>query len=371
MRLGQLRSGNRCAALLVSLAMAHAADFVVAQDAANPAQMQKRFEALPSAQKEATLADALRRVAAIEDPALVRAVAFGTDGDDLPSLQRRLHHDEKVFAPVARTRVRIPASDPRAAKVRAEFPHVRLLRDLEPFALYDWLHGEAASSPMPLTASQRFANLASGYPPSADRAVARLLAILDRDGDQREVAAFCEHLYADRDGRVFEPVTLYEAWYSGRVVEVPDVDAIAFARNILQTDSFVSPIPDGRRRDRLYEQIRAAMKKHREYRTLCEAAAAAFVAAEPQLDPTYQPLVDRMHLLWAECGHAPAEFGKRLTESDRGELIAQLDERATKTPEGSSMLRESKDEKRRMGEAIRRACAEALDAAEQKAPQKQ
>ncbi len=371
MRLRLLRSGNGCAAPIVALATISLCAVAVAQAAPTSAQLQKRFDALPAAQQEATLADTLRRVAAIQDEALSRAEAFGADGDALPPLQKRVHHDEKVFAPVARTRVRIPASDPRAAKVRAEFPHVRLLRDLEPFTVYDWLHGEAATAQALPTARERFANLAHGYPPSADRAVARLLAILDRDGDQREVAAFCEHLYADRDGRVFEPVTLYEAWYSGRVVEVPDVDAIAFARTILQTDAFVSPIPDGRRRDRLYEQIRAAMKKHREYRTLCEAAAAAFVAAEPQLDPTYQPLVDRMHLLWAECGHAPAEFGKRLTESDRGELIAQLDERATKTPEGSSMLRESKDEKRRMGEAIRDACRLALEAAESPSPQKQ
>ncbi len=358
-------------ALLASLAMTACCAIANAQDAPTPTQLQKRFDALSAAQQDAALADTLRRVAAIQDASLARAESFGAGGDALPPLQRRVHHDEKVFAPVAKTRVRIPASDPRAEKVRAEFPHVRLLRDLEPFAVYDWFHGEAAQREATPLARERFANLASGYPPSADRAVARLLAILDRDGDQRDVAAFCEHLYADRDGRVFEPVTLYEAWYSGRVVEVPDVDAIAFARTILQTDSFVSPIPEGRRRDRLYDQIRAAMKKHREYRTLCEAAAAAFVAAEPQLDPTYQPLVDRMHLLWAECGHDAAEFGKRLTESDRSELIAQLDERATKTPEGYATLRESKDEKRRMGEAIRRACIEALEAAERQTPQKQ
>ena len=371
MRLLAHRANHGASALLASLAMAASCAVATAQDTPTAAQLRKRFDALTAAQQDATLADAQRRVAAIQDSALARAEAFGASGDALPPLQQRVHHDEKVFAPVAKTRVRIPSTDPRAEKVRAEFPHVRLLRDLEPFAVYDWLHGEAVQRQDPLSVRDRFGNLACGYPPSADGAVARLLAILDRDGDQRDVASFCEHLYADRDGRVFEPVTLYEAWYSGRVVEVPDVDAIAFARTILQTDSFVSPIPEGRRRDRLYDQIRAAMKKHREYRTLCEAAAAAFVAAEPQLDPTYHPLVDRMHLLWAECGHDPVEFGKRLTESDRSELIAQLDERATKTPEGYATLRESKDEKRRMGEAIRRACLEAIDAAEKQSPQKQ
>ena len=86
-----------------------------------------------------------------------------------------------------------------------------------------------------------------------------ILARLDTDGDQRRLAGFFEQLYADRDGHVFAGISLYEAWYSGRTVEVPDVDAIAFAQRVLRTQSFVSPIPDGRRRDRLYRQIREAM----------------------------------------------------------------------------------------------------------------
>jgi len=335
-----------------------------AQDAATPASLKKRFDALPEASQPAALADALRRIGELKDPTLLRVEAFGDPAASFPAQKERVHHSPAEFAPVAPARKRIDADDPRNKKVRAEFPRVRLLRDLAPQVAYDWLHGEAVALPAPLSTRERFANLCAGYPPSADRAVAKLLAVLDRDADQRDIASWSEHAYADRDGRVFDGISLYEAWYSGRVVEVPDVDAIAFARRILLTDSFVSPIPDGRRRDRLYDQIRATLKKHREYRTLCESAAAAFVAAEPELAPTYQPLVDRMQLLWSEHGNDPGSFAKKLTESDRAELLAQLDERAITLPESFTAMREEKQRKSAMGEAIRSACAAALDAAE-------
>ncbi len=336
----------------------------LAQDASTPAGLLKRFDALPEAAQQATLDAALLRIAAIEDATLQRIAAYGDANEAFPPMRERVHHEPSEFAPVAPKRQRIARDDARTKKVRVEFPHVRLLRDLAPSVAYDWLHGEAALAPVPLTVRDRFANLCAGYPPTADRAVAKLLAVLDRDADQREIANWSEHAYADRDGRVFDGITLYEAWYSGRTVEVPDVDAIAFARRILETEAFVSPIPDGKRRDRLYEQIRATLKKHREYRTLCESAAAAFVAAEPLLDPTYQPLVDRMQLLWSEHGHDPASFAKQLTESDRAELLKQIDERGMTLPDSFTAMRESKQQKQAMKEAIRAACTAALDEAE-------
>src|SRR5262249_43933277 len=138
---------------------------------------------------------------------------------------------------------------------RGMFPPVPFLRDLHAGVVYDWRSGRpvlAAAAPTP---AEQFAALLAGYPPGADAAVAAVLARFDADDDERRVADWLEHLYADRDGHVFAGITLYEAWASGRTVEVPDVDAIAFARQVVRTQSFVSPIPDGRRRDRLYRQV--------------------------------------------------------------------------------------------------------------------
>jgi hypothetical protein len=235
-----------------------------------------------------------------------------------------------------------------------------VLHDLHPAVVYDWLFGVPARSAGVPTPVDRFADLCAGYPPDADAAIAAVLVQLDRDGDQRLFARWCEQLYADRLGKVYRDITLYEAWYSGRTVEVPDVDAIAFARQILGTEAFVSPIPDGPRRDRLYQQIKTAFKKHREYRTLCEAAAAAFVTVSPALDTVYLPLVDRMHLLWAECEHDVERLAQRLTAQDRSELLAELDAQIHDDPDAFALAQASKDEKRALADAVRAVCASAL-----------
>lgn len=325
----------------------------------------QRFDALPKERQSAVLRAVEERLASCDLPARAAQQEAARAAANAGPLRPRPFHDPATFAPVAPRRVVVPTTDARHRQVRTDFPPVRILRDLSPDVIYDWLDGAPALVPVPLDERQRFANLAAGYAPEAARAVAGVLTVLDRDGDQRALAAWCDHLYADRDGRVFDGVTLYEAWYSGQLVEVPDVDAIAFARNVLETQSFASPIPDGARRARLYDQIRAAVKKHREYRTLCEAAAAAFVAAVPELDPTYEPLLLRMHLLWGECGQDADEFAKRLTADDRSELLRQLDDRI-EHGDALRLAKESQDERRALAAFVTKACAEALTAAETK-----
>ncbi|MEQ1633257.1 MAG: hypothetical protein ABL997_12845 [Planctomycetota bacterium] len=326
-------------------------------------ELRKTFRSLSPEQQQAVLADVDKRLAALGDPAVSRLEAAAQPANGASALRARTFHDQKIYAPEAATRILIGAGDPRHARVRSDFAPVRILRDLRARVVYDWLAGEPALAPVPPDLEERFANLCAGYPPVADAAIASVLVQLDRDFDQRVMAEWCEQLYADRDGRVFEGISLYTAWYSGRVVEVPDVDAIAFAQRIVQTDSFQSPIPEGRRRDRLYGQIRAAIKKHREYRTLCETAAAAFVTVSPELEETYQPLVDRMHLLWGECGQDVARFAEKLTASDRSELLAELDARVTKSPEAYSLALESKNEKKALADLVKQTCRDALAAA--------
>ena len=177
-------------------------------------------------------------------------------------------------------------------------------------------------------------------PAGSDAATAAILQHLDSDGTERDVAAWFGHLYADRNGRVFADVTLYEAWYSNKTVEVPDIDAIAFARKILRTRSFVSPIPAGSRRDRLYRQISRAFAEHRQYRTLREAAAASFVAAEPPLESTYRSLIPRMHLLWSICNFDIGAVERRLAAGDRSELLQDLDARLEASAEPADQLRQ-------------------------------
>ena len=147
---------------------------------------------------------------------------------------------------------------------------------------------------------------------------------------------------------------------SGKTVEVPDVDAIAFAREILQTNSFLSPIPEGRRRNRLYQQIAEAVARHRQYRTLREAAAASFVAADPAIEATYQPLVLRMHLLWPLCNFDPGAVGRSLESGTRTELLEALDDRLRESSEAADAFQQQLTE---LSTATRSAAIRALEAA--------
>jgi hypothetical protein len=337
-----------------------AAPVLAVRQAQDPAAMQKRFDALPPPRQLAVLAAIEGKLRASDDPAMQRIAALAQQARDPAPLRPRTFHDPKVFAPVAPARSLVPADAPQYAAVRSDFPAVQPLRDFAPTILYDWAEGTPARAARLPTPSQRFANLCAGYHPDADAAIAAALVWLDRDADQRPLAHWCEQLYADRDGHVFTAITLYDAWYSRRTVEVPDVDAIAFARTILHTEAYVSPIPDGARRDRLYRQIHEGFSRHRAYRTLCEAAAAAFVNITPALDPTYLPLVDRMHLLWGLCGYDVARFAQKLTAADRAELLDQLDRRLQEDPDAAAMAEQGKAAMRACADAVRTAAAAGL-----------
>ncbi|MGE3175224.1 MAG: hypothetical protein AB7O97_21535 [Planctomycetota bacterium] len=328
-------------------------------DAANAA-LQERFLALDTPQQLQVLGRIEARLRGSDVPALQRIAALAQETRDAPPLRPRTYHDPMQFAPVAPRRTVVARGTPQHAAVRRMFPPVRVLHDLHPTVVYDWHLGAPARSPDVPSPPERFADLCAGYPPDADAAIVAVLLRLDRDGDQREFARWCEQLYADRDGAVFDGVTLYEAWYSGDVVEVPDVDAIAFARQVLDTRSFLSPIPDGARRARLYDRIRAAFKKHREYRTLLQAAAATFVTASPELDTVYLPLVDRMHLIWAECGHDLDCAADWLTADDRSVLLDELDERIRESADAVAAAQASKDEKLALAAAVKAVCAAEL-----------
>lgn len=234
--------------------------------------------------------------------------------------------EPREFAPVAPPRHLVAAGSAAHARATAGMPPFVCLPELHGVVSYDWENGEAVHGGGEPTADQRLENYANGLPPAADHAFARTLAALDQEPQQRRLAAWFEHLYADRQGQVFAGVTLFDAWRSGSVVEMPDVDAIAFAQQILGDRSFVSPIPADRKRDALYEQVRHAFVSHRDYRTLRLALAATYVAAHPRLDPTYTDLVPRCHWLWQECEEDPRRVARMLADAkDRTTLLRDID----------------------------------------------
>ncbi len=296
-------------------------------DAREASELLTAFRALPLEQQKVVLGNLERRIQTSPDE-LVQRISGRRKGKGAYAAPTPIRaHDPKVYAPVAPARTIVAAGTAEWQRARERYPTRTLLPGLTAEVAYDWPTGQPAWLGEPTAEDVRFANLVHGWMPGADHAVAQVLATLDTDPRQRLHAEWFHHACATLQGRVFEGITLYEAWYSGEQVDVPDVDAIAFARKVLKTASFVSPIPDGRRRDRLYQQVRDAAVEYRQYRTLREVAAATFVSANPPVDPTYAPLIGRCHYLWAKTGYDPEAFAKVLAEAgDRSTLLEGVDQ---------------------------------------------
>ncbi len=303
------------------------------------------FRALPQEQQKVVLGNLERRIQTSPDE-LVQRISGRRKGKGAYGAPTPVAgHDPKVYAPVAPVRTLVAKGTAEWQRARERYPARTLLPGLTAEVAYDWATGKPAWLGESESEEVRFSNLVHGWMPGADHAVAQVLATLDTDPRQRLLAEWFQHACATLQGRVFQDITLYEAWYSGEQVDVPDVDAIAFARKVLKTASFVSPIPDGRRRDRLYQQVRDAADEHRQDRTLREVAAATFVSANPPVDPTYAPLIGRCHYLWAKTGYDPDAFGRVLAEAgDRSTLLESVDQALKDDPAASELRTQAWDQ---------------------------
>ena len=293
------------------------------------------FRAFDATARGSLIRSLERKIQLDPNPAIQRIVSLQRDTSKLPLQPALAYHRAAEFAPkVAPIRRVIPTTDPRHRERRKAYPPRRVLPELIRAVFYDWGTGQIVRRKQPLSDVEVMTNLLNGYPPGSDITFALLLEKFDTDSKMRKVASYLAHRYANLDGSVFAGITLYEAWYSGEFVAVPDVDSIPFARTILRVRSFRSPIPANAKRTALYAKIRDAAFVYRKYRTLREAAAAAFLRAEPKMDPNYVELVPRLHYLLVTLGDDPDKiraFLKNMT--DRDKMIAAID----KQLEGSSV----------------------------------
>jgi hypothetical protein len=177
-----------------------------------------------------------------------------------------------------------------------------------------------------------------GYPPGSDRLIAWITARFDFDDAVDPLALHFDHLYCDLNGRAYPEVTLFDAWGSGSSIDMPDVDVIAFARNVLKDDSWVSPIPPSAATP-LYDKVREGFLKLFRYRIWIEAGANVFVNPEVPIRGTHEGLRDRLRYLFAQDGgdleKAAAHVRKYPT---RGDFLAAMDTELAADPEGNRKI---------------------------------
>lgn len=291
-----------------------------------PEVLIERYERLGKDQRSTVVRNMEKRLLRENDDVLQRIQSCQRGDAAYPLRTAPTWFEPRDHAPVATPRHLVAKGTDSHRAATHKIAGLPFLPDLHCAVVYDWVAGKAVRTGAVLGDDQRFANYVHGYAPGADQTVAQALEALDTDPLQRQLGAWFEHLYADREGRVFEGVTLFDAWHAGITVEMPDTDVIAYARLILDTQSFVAPIPADRRRERLYARIKEGFASHREYRTLRLAAAAALVAAEPRIEPTYEPLCRRSHWLWQKCDYQPKALAQRFAKTpDRTTLLEEID----------------------------------------------
>lgn len=305
-------------------------DALPAQEGAPPPDAKElitRYTKLDPEKRSNVVRNMERRLQRETDETLQRIQSAQQGKAAYPLASQPVWFDEGIFATGAAARSIVGAdSDTHRRMTRGMHPF-EFLPDLVAGVYYDWRQGVAVRRPTELTDDERFANYAHGYTHGTDHAVAQVLAALDKDPAQRRLGTYFEHLYADRNGAVFAGVSLFDAWRSSSTIEMPDTDAVAYAQLVLGTQSFVAPLPDNRRRGRLYDKMSEGFNAHRDYRTLRLAIAASFVAATPRIDVAYEALVPRCHWLWQK--HA-LDIGKVrdyvMGTADRAEFMKRVDE---------------------------------------------
>lgn len=304
-----------------------------ASDAAQPApapptmeSLWQRYQLLLPEQRQAVLRAMERRLLREDGDILQRIQGKQRGRTADPQLPQPVWFEPAEYAPVAAPRHLVTSNTDQHSTATRRMKPFEFLPDLHATVIYDWGLGKAVRIADSLSDDDRFENLIHGYVPGSDEAAAQVLEALDTDPQQRKLGSYFAHLYADRSGNVFADTPMFDAWYSGAQVEMPDTDVIAFAKGVLGSSSFTSPIPDDSRRAKLYQSMRDAFTTHRDYRTLRLAAAGAFVLADPRIDLTYEPLVRRFHWLWPQLDYQPKLLAERLMKAkDRAAFLAEVD----------------------------------------------
>lgn len=229
-----------------------------------------------------------------------------------------------------------------------------LERVMKPAVRYDWARGELIRV-APFEEPQRIAhNAAHGFTPYTDLVEAWVVKSLDGGAMGDQARAF-GHAYADRSGNAYREITLFEAWGSGRDMEMPDVECLGIIHS-LDDDwkTYVAPV-NPRLHSRLYGRIGEHYVPYKAYRDLREAIARTYVTYEPALPTGYSTTRDKLHGFWERAGSDPAALARSLPGTDgwrewfvrEGRAVDQDDELRGRTRGRMSALRKSSQWARR------------------------
>ncbi len=242
-------------------------------------------------------------------------------------------YDPEVTAPgqpIARKLV--PADDKRNLTQRKRFGRSLPARSIRSGWAYDWTVSGIVRLPGEDDPARFFANALAGFPPELDLAEAIVTSILD-DGSRSAAAIAFGHLYTDRNGGAYQGITLYDAWDSGNQIEMPDVDTLGLAGDLLGElrRGWVAPMAE-RQHPILYPLLEERFVDLQRYRSVREAIARTHLSSSPTYSGGYTPgNLESFHAFWERHASDPNAAAEQAPEPEAWtsfltELVESLSE---------------------------------------------
>ncbi len=249
---------------------------------------------------------------------LVRWVTRHQERDpaDWPLARDAAWFDPAVHAPAQPIpRRALSASDARVVAARKQLLRPRGAREPQTAWSYDYgtrglVRRRDADEP-----ARHFENALLGLPPRFDLCEALVEMALDDGSHQRVLDAF-SNAYTDRSGNVYPGITLYDAWFSKREIEMPDVDCLGIVHHVLDDWTTWRSIVPSEQHAALYARIGALIQPAQRHRELRHALARTFLRAAPEQCCGYEGSLDNFHALWEDCSSLPESLRARLPDAE-------------------------------------------------------
>jgi hypothetical protein len=196
--------------------------------------------------------------------------------------------------------------------------------------------------------------LVAGVLPDQDLAEALVAQVMDRAGLTRKEAEFFGHLYADREARAFEGITLFEVWSRSVPLEVPDVDARAYGLKIFDAKEMPLPLTD---KDHAlwYPRMSLSLNHLRRRVMIATSLAAVWFDGRPKLEEGYEASIDTLHAVIATAEEDADKVAEQFARDDLEFLPRALESIQLMGNDGWNAGNARRDELSEGREAIRQA----------------
>lgn len=250
-------------------------------------------------------------------------------------------HDPAVYAPQPFRRGQAQrAFAPESAAER--YQRYLLVPPFRTAVAYDYGENRGTELRPELPLGEQLENLLAGASPRVDLIQAWLQSRWDFAKDLDPLARHFAFAYCDLAGSCDPGVDLYAAFSSMQEVDMPDVDVIAYAKKVLRSNRYRSPIPANKSRAALYQQIREGFLRYYQHRTWIEAAATLYLVPDAPLLERHEGLRPRLLHAFAKLDGDVAKIATELTKAgERDAWVEASDEVWNADPNAAAGLAEA------------------------------